>query len=559
MLTQSNSATLHRLPRALLMLVFAALITLLPACDNAGVDPKSSATAELVFQNEDAYRQYLAKLYAGLNVTGQEGPFGDVDIFVIADEGFSQYMRLYWQMQELPTDAAVITYQDAGGAPQELNQGTWGETNAFLAGMYSRIAFQVAQSNEFIRQAQPGVLDERGIGSDFQQRVPQLIAEARFLRAFSYSHALDLFGGVPIVDEDFPRGSEAPPYPSETGDREEARQAVFEFVEQEMLAIAGEDGASEGQVLPDPGAQAYGRANKAAAWMVLAKIYLNAEVYTGQARYDDAAEYAQKVIDAGFELDEDYQHLFLADNHTADGVIWAIPNDGQRTQHFGGTQFLTHAPIITATMDPAAFGIDTGYNGLRTQPETVNLYETGDQRPVFDNTPGNQFFQQGQSLQVSDLLTPTDGYAVPKWQNVTSDGQAGQNPTFPDTDLPVFRLADAYLTYAEAHVRGAGNTSEATALEYVNNVRERAGLGRDITSTELTLDFMIDERGREFLWEGHRRTDLIRFGLFTGNEYTWAWKGGAQNGTTLAECRATYPLPLGELSANPNLPANPQC
>ena len=566
MYTPSNGTTGRSWPRAVLTLVLVLIMLNVAACDNAGVEPKSSATAELVFQDDQAYLQYLGKLYAGLNVTGQTGPFGDVDIFVINDEGFSQYMRLYWQMQELPADAAVITYQDAGGAPQELNQSTWGETNAFLAGMYSRIAFQVANANEYIRQADPSLLDERGVDPDFQERIPGFIAEARFLRAFSYYHALDLFGGVPVVDEDFPRGAEPPPYPGET--REEAREAVFTFVEQEMLAIAGDAETPDGQVLPDVGQQEYGRADKAAAWMVLAKIYLNAEVYIGESRYDEAAEYAQKVIDAGYQLEPDYQHLFLADNDTAEGVVYAIPNDGQRTQHFGGTQFLTHAAVINDTMDPASYGIDTGYNGLRTQPETVDLYASGDQRPVFDNGPGTQFIRDqnpqndevGQNKEISNLLEPLDGFAVPKWQNVTSDGIAGQNPTFPDTDYIVFRLADAYLMYAEAVLRG-GSGSRSQALGYVNQLRERAfgDTSGNLTDSELTLDFLIDERGRELLWEGHRRSDLIRFGLYTGDEYLWGWKGGAQQGVSIGACRATYPLPLGELTANPNLPANEDC
>lgn len=326
-----------------------------------------------------------------------------------------------------------------------------------------------------------------------------------------------------------------------------------------MLAITGEADTPQGQVLPDPSQQQYGRASKAAAYMVLANIYLNAEVYIGEARYSDAAEYAQKVIDFGYQLDDEYQHLFLADNHTADGIIFAIPNDGQRTQHFGGTQFLTHAAVINANMDPAAYGIDTGYDGLRTQPETVDLFETGDQRPVFDNTPGNQFFRSGQSLQVTDLLDPKAGYAVPKFQNKTSTGADGQNPTFPDTDYPLFRVAEAYLIYAEAVTRDASAGDPSTALSYVNDVRERAGLTTDITSSELDPEFLLEERGREFFWEAKRRTDLVRFGRFTGSDYVWAWKGGAQNGTSIGACRALYPLPAGELAANPNLPENETC
>lgn len=563
MFTQPNGTTVYRQPRAILVLALVAILFGVTACDEVAVSPKSIATEEVTFQEEDSYIQYLGKLYAGLNVTGQIGPFGDGDVQVIADEGFSQYMRLYWQMQELPADGAVITYQDAGGAPQELNQSTWDDTNAFLAGMYSRIGFQVANANIYITQAQPDLLEQRGVSPELREQIPGFIAEARFLRALSYYHAVDLFGGVPIVTEEDAGGTAAPPYPG--NNRAEARRAVFEFVESELLAITGEGDTPEGQVLPDATDQEYGRASKGAAYMILAKLYLNAEVYTGTARYGDAAEYAQKVIDQGYDLEPTYQNLFLADNDQADGVVFAIPNDGQRTQHFGGTQFLTHAPVINSTMEPADFGVDTGYDGLRTQPETVELYEAGDQRPVFANAGGGQFITNGHSLQVNDLLTPTDGYGVVKWQNVTSDGVDGQNPTFPDTDYPLFRLADAYLIYAEAYVRGGSNTSASTAVGYVNDIRERAGLGRDITQSDLTpgsesaLQFILDERGREFLWEGQRRSDLIRFGQFSGDAYVWSWKGGNQNGTSINECRNLYPLPAGELAANPNLPPNEEC
>jgi len=534
------------------------------------VSPKSKVTAERVFENQESYTQYLAKIYAGLNVTGQEGPFGNGDISAIDDEGFSQYTRLLWQMQELPTDGAVFTFEgDAGGVAVELSRTNLNENNTFVAGMYSRIFFQVAQANEFLRQSSSDLLESRNVDPGFAETIRTTYrAEARFLRALSYYHAVDIFGGVPLVDESFPRGAEAPPYPSESGDRDEARRAVFEFIEEELLEIAGETEGSD-EVLPDVGQQDYGRADKAAAWMILAKIYLNAEVYAGEPRYDDAVTYAQKVIDAGYTLEDDYRDLFLADNHTAEGVIFAIPNDGQRTQHFGGTQFLTHGAVITDSegpnadidMEPANYGIDFGYSTLRTLPETVGLYEPNDMRVMFENMPESetQFFTRSQTLEVNEITDRFQGYAVPKWQNVTSDGQAGQNPTFPDTDLPVFRLADAHLIYAEAVLRGASNGSQGTALDYVNDVRERAGLGRDIDASELTLDFILDERGREFIWEGHRRTDLVRFGLFTGDEYLWSWKGGAQQGVSIGACKDVYPLPIGELSANPNLPANENC
>jgi hypothetical protein len=142
--------------------------------------------------------------------------------------------------------------------------------------------------------------------------------------------------------------------------------------------------------------------------------------------------------------------------------------------------------------------------------------------------------------------------------NKTSAGVAGSNATHPDTDFPMFRLGDAYLIYAEAHLRGGGG-DRPQALAYVNALRQRAygNTSGDISDPELTLQFILDERGRELLWEAHRRTDLIRYGLFTGGAYVWQWKGGAPAGTATETFRDLYPLPASELVANPNLTQNP--
>lgn len=532
----------------LLSPLFLLLVTIglvgLGGCTDVGVNPKSSATANNVFSEDGAYESYLAKLYGGLNVTGQAGPAGNADIGAIDDEGFSQYMRLYWKMQELPTDEAVIAWNDNG--IRRLNNHNWTSSNQFSVGMYSRVFFQVSQTNEFLRQSTDAKLQERGVGTERQQEIQQYRAEARFLRALSYWHGLDLFGNIPLVTEDFPRGAEAP--------EQNTRAELFEFVESELLAIINDENE---EVLPPAGQAEYGRADKAAAWMVLAKLYQNAPVYIDENRSSDVIEYTNRVINAGYSLEDNYQHLFLADNHTADGVIFAIPQDGDRTRHYGGTTFLAHAPVGNE-MDPANFGLDFGWVGLRTTSASVDRYPGGDARDDF-------FFTQGQEKEIDATLpngeTTDDpigafsqGYAAPKFKNVTSDGQPGSNATFPDTDYPMFRLADAYLMYAEATLRGSGG-DEARARTLLNDLRERAGLGRDLSQSDLTLDFILDERSRELFWEAHRRTDLIRFDQFTDNG-VWPWKGGVQEGTTTEAFRDLYPIAASELRANPNLEQN---
>jgi hypothetical protein len=148
-----------------------------------------------------------------------------------------------------------------------------------------------------------------------------------------------------------------------------------------------------------------------------------------------------------------------------------------------------------------------------------------------------------------------EGVAVTKFTNRTTLGAAGSDGTHPDTDYPMFRLADAYLMYAEAVVRNAGGV-RATALGYINALRTRANVPT-ISDAQMTLDFILAERGRELLWEGHRRQDLIRFGKFSGNAYMWDWKGGAPAGQATDAHLEIYPIPQNELVANPNLTQNP--
>jgi hypothetical protein len=299
----------------------------------------------------------------------------------------------------------------------------------------------------------------------------------------------------------------------------------------------------------------YGRADQGAAYMVLAKLYLNAEVYTGTPRYGDVIDVTERIINSGaYSLEDTYQHLFLADNHTANGIIFSIPQDGERTQNFGGTTFLGHASIGGGTMNAADFGFNFGWWGLRTTKNVVNRFPdmTGemDSRAIF--------FTENQSVEINSLTDFTQGIAVPKYQNVTSDGTPGKNSNFPDTDFPLFRLADAYLMYAEATLRGGEGGSESQALTLVNELRERAygDQSGNIEASDLTLEFILEERSRELLWEASRRTDLVRYNQFTENG-TWPWKGGQQEGTTTSGNLDLYPIPQSQIQVNDNLEQNP--
>lgn len=504
--------------------------------DDLDLQPEDNRlTAENTFESPESYKQFLAKLYAGLAISGQQGPSGDPDL-VGLDEGFSQYLRLYWSMQELTTDEAVIGWND--GTIRNLHAQTWTAGNEFIRTMYSRIMYQVSLNNEFLRQSTPELLEARGLAENEQQNVARYRSEARFLRALHYYHALDLFGNVPFVTEDDPIGAFLP--------EQIQRPALFEYIESELLAIEGEIVAAN--------ANEYGRADQAAVWMLLAKLYLNAEVYTGEARYTEALDYSERLLTTGYQLADTYENLFLADNDTNGAqteVILPIIFDGQQTQTYGGMAFIMHAAIGGA-MEAENYGLSSGWAGLRTTSALVNTFP--DASGADDNRA--MFFTEGQSLEINDISSFTDGYAVTKFKNLTVDGDWGSDSTgeFPDTDFPLFRLADAYLMYAEAHLRGGGGDL-STAVAYVNDLRERAG-AETINSSQLTLDFILTERAREFYWEAHRRTDLIRFNQFTENGI-WPWKGNVPQGTTTPAFRNLMPIPASDLGVNTHLEQNP--
>ena len=503
-----------------------ALGVVASGCTDLLLEPKSTISAGNVFDEPSSYRAFIAKVYAGLAVTGQEGPAGNADIQGI-DEGFSQYVRVIWKANELPTDEAVLGWGDTG--LPELNTQLWSSNNPFVTAAYYRIFFQVALANEFLRETTDDKLDRRGVSGALRTEVEGYRAEARFLRALSYWHAIDLFGGVPLVTETSSK-AEAP--------AKATRSQVFDFIVAELNAIRP----------ALPAAPQYGRAGQGAVNMLLTKLFLNAEVYTGTARWTEARTAAEAVIATpGYSIDASYSRLFGADNNISPEIIFPVTSDGANTRTWGGMTFLIHASC-GGDMNSATYGHDGCWWGLRLKSGVIGLYGAGDVRDDF-------FVSTGQNTDsVRSIPEFRDGRAAPKFRNIRSTGGAGSNSTFPDTDFPMFRLADAYLMYAEAVVRGGGG-SRAQALTYINNLRTRAGAAT-IGDAQMTLDFILDERARELLWEGHRRTDLVRYGVFTGSTRIWEWKGGTRAGTSTQAFRNLYPIPAAEITANPRLTQN---
>jgi starch-binding outer membrane protein, SusD/RagB family len=525
----------------LLAVVFSSCINDLNV---SPIDPDVS-TSDKVFVDENAYKQALGKVYASYAISGQAGGAGDPDIKGI-DEGFGNYFRQLWNAQVLSTDEALIAWNDA--TIKDFHYQTWTTTDVFIMALYSRIFYTIAIANEFIRTSGDKIPE---ISGDYQQNMKYYQAEARYLRAFSYWHAIDMFGNVPFVTEEDRPGSYSP--------QRIERAELFNYLEAELIEL--------GDLLAAPKTNEYGRVDQVAAWMLLAKLYLNAEVYTGEDRYSDALTYIKKVIESPYQLDPIYQRMFASDNNLSPEIIFPITCDGLNTQSYGGSTYLLHAAVGGGMPLP---GFESaGWGGIRTIKEFVALFDVDEtdfttEDPFFSNIEdkrGMFFFDPATWVwDIANVETFTEGIGVTKFTNLKSDGSKADNyhTEFTSTDIPVFRLGDAYLMYAECVVRGASGGDKATAVNYVNSLRERAfgNATHNISESQLTLDFILDERGRELYWEGHRRTDLVRFGKFTSADYLWQWKGFSQVGRETEAYRNLYPIPQNDLISNENLIQN---
>lgn len=504
---------------------------------------EDSFTEIQVFEDAESAKGALAKLYAALAVTGQKGPDGQADIGGI-DEGSSQFTRMLYNLNELTTDHAVVGWGDEG--LPDLHAMSWSAQNRWIEGMYYRLAQEVSFCNSFIANAQ-------ALAGDAE--VQAYIAEARFLRAYTYYNLLDLYRSVPLLTEI------ATELPSQAKPEE-----LFSFIEDELISIETELKAS--------GSNEYGRVDETAAQAMLSRLYLNAENFIGVDRYTDCVTYSNKVFNGSYSLHMTdangngtaYDDLFLADNDingAQNEVIFPVLFDGINTQTWGGMTFLVHASV-GGSMNPVDFGINGGWWGLRTTKSLVEKFESvpaGAAVPTAWADSRAMFWTDGQNYEIDVIAnTFTDGYAVMKFKNVDSNGNAGSDPSGDhiDTDLAIIRLAEIYLNYAEAVVRGGAGGSTSQAVSYINMLRER-GYGDasgNITEEDLNLDFILDERSRELYWEGFRRTDLNRYGIFTNGDYLWPFKGDVRDGTAVGDYRQIYPIPNGVMNVNPNLRQN---
>ena len=494
--------------------------------------PHVETTSASAYDTLEGFEAVMGKIYTSMVTTGQGkgGENGD-----LASINGQDYMRCYFNLEECGTDEVASTWL-AGDKTADLTYLTWDANDPWVSDMYYRMYYNISLCNEFLRNC----TDEK-IGT-LGDELRHYRAEARTMRAMFYLHGLDLFRRIPFVDEKGDVGSVVPPCYTE--------QQTADFIEQELK-----------EVLPDlygKGDCPYGRMPKGGALTLLARLYLNSETWTGRKRYAECIDVCKQLLAEGYSLEADYGRLFNADNHLRrNEIIFALPVDPEHTISWGASTYIVCGEVAsTGTSQQAEdYGVTSGWGMFRARGELAALFPAGDKR--------GRFHTAGQSQYINNIAAQdqTQGYCVKKWTNLKDDGSLASNTADAGvaTDFPLMRLADVYLMYAEATVRDNNVAEWMTAVGLLNDLRGRAygNSSGNIAANNMTLDYIIKERARELYWEGYRRTDLVRFGLFTSADYLWQWKGGKRSGSAVDGKYNYYPIPATELTANPNL-SNPE-
>ena len=545
---------------------FAAVALLIAGGFTSCVNDLDVEPIDPSLQSDVTPEQLFNKCYSVFATSGHNGGDDNVDVDGL-DGGFQYKFRQMWNSNELTTDEAICGWGDEGIASYCHN--SYDASHPMLRGYYYGLCIGITFCNHYL--------------DVFPDYDATMTAEVRFLRAFQFYLLTDAFGNIPFTT-------------TISGENPEqyTRAQVCEFIESELKAIVGENDADNAYVLNDPrpkkyGETGYGRIDKAAAWMLLSRLYLNSEVYTGTPRWQEAANYAKKVMDSGYKLHTEgyaaegkdgvyreftaYQMLFMGDNGTTDAAyeaVFPVIQDGLRTTSWGGTNFLI-CSTVDADVHPYPYD-ETEVNGLynnstwggnRARPELIRLFFPNDDAPsehayAVAMAAGDDralFETEGRNLNVEDESNFKYGYAAAKFNNFKCDGSKGSDNTFADSHLFYMRVAEAYLNYAEALTRMNGGTAPAEAVAAINAIRGRAHATQ---RTSYTINQILDEWGREFYFEGRRRVDLIRFGKFGGTtDYKWQWKGGSYAGRDFEAFRNVFAIPTDDLIANSKLQQNP--
>ena len=547
------------------MMMGTAVLTSATSCvSDLDQYPHTETTSKDVYTSLANYEAVLGKIYAAMVTSGQGKGGDNKDMESVLNKGAGfDYMRMFINMQECGTDEFASTWL-TGEQTTGLTYLSWDANDAWVSDMYYRIYYNIALCNEFLRNANSANFS----GAD-AEKMKEYKAEVRFMRALFYYHALDFYRNIPMVTENDPVGSYIPP--------RYTPQQTFDYIESELKDCVGD-------MLPASTCP-YGQASQGAAYTLLAKLYLNSEVYTGVAKYAECKDACDKVMSMGYSLEDNYSKLFNADNDKrTNEIIFALPVSAEHTVSWGSSTYLVcgQVSMSNANQNVADYGVTAGWSEFRLRPEFVDKFTQTDIDGSGDKRC--KFFTNGQSKDISSMTTETAGYLSEKWSNLKDDGTTAASNTADagvETDFPLFRLADVYLMYAECVARtvedkdklddwAGGSDAESDsrkqgAIYWINKVRERA-YGKDengnprgqvwkenFSSKDAFLQFILDERARELYHEGYRRTDLIRYGQFTTNKYIWQWKGGTHDGQAVDSKYNIYPIPNTELTANPNL------
>jgi len=507
------------------LMTLLILISFIACTEDLDRFPTNALTNEKQFSTVDGYKQAMVSAYI---------QFAGANNF---------FYRDFFELQEVTTDEIVNTWGDH----QETTL-NWSSEHDQSTGVYQSGLYLITLCNNFIIESEASLVASRGLSDAEQQEVEIFKNEVRFIRAYAYWMLMDLFGNPTFATEETLKNGEVP--------GQILRADLFNYIESELKEIE--------PTMVVARANEYGRADKAAVWSLLSRLYLNAETYTGSQKYTEAITYSKKVIDAGYSLEQNHQWLMLGDNYqNTNEFIYTFNYDNEKVRTWGGTNtYSLGAAGVTASVN----GMSSSWNLYRVTQSIPALFPSNDpsidKRAVFW-TENNE---SSRTLEVESLPNSLNGYSVYKYRNVTRDGSSiNQENTFnnlSDIDFPVFRLAEMHLIYAEAVLRGGSGGDINTALNHINKIRGRAydnnpnSTQGNITLAELDLDFILDERARELLWEGFRRTDLIRYNKFTTSDYLWAWKGGVKNGAAVDAKFRLFPIPITDLLANPNLKQN---
>lgn len=528
-----------------------ALASCVNDLDTKPLNPTDPISEYVYGTSEDAYTAGLARLYFQF-VTN------DLTDLQSMDGGASETIRAFWSVQETTTDEAKCSWGNDAWV-RALNTNTWSDVqNDAVYAVYVRTLQGISYVNEYLRQTAPDKLQQRGVDQQLAQKIQGFRAEARFIRAYLYWMAIDTFGSVPFITESSPVGGTF--YPSQS-----TRKDIFNYCISELQDLLSDSS-------PMPHAQwLYPRADKGSVAGLLARMYLNANVYAGETMWAEAKSVCEKIFAMGYSLCPDYAALFRGDNgqnpQARGELIWAIDYSDDYTESYGGSTYLLAAALAATDISDQSRpnGQRNGWAGLRVPYEFVRkyfavtsadyesgTYQTADKR-------GEVFYIKGRSQSMEDqLYNFMHGWSCIKFSNIPHN-QTNQSylPTsalknYADVDFPMIRLAEIYLIYAEACMN-LGVQSEA--MPYIERLSARAGVS---VPSQITQEFLVAERARELMWEGHRRTDLIRYGLFDTDTYLWPYKGGDSfGGQSFPAYKCLFAIPPTELAANPNLRQTP--